>query len=331
MPIDDLTWDYDQPHKAFLLEIQSDAKRRCLAIKWDRIVVILLLVLLPCVLAVDYAFLLGVFDYLLADESGTGEVAFEAYVLAGAGVIAVLAWHAITYKTRSERFERSMGIVARVMLPLFLVGSGLLLAAVLYANGLESFAQPSLQDQVQIMLGETAEASERPFVVEFWEQEVQPVFPVLFSLGLGGLFLLSAFLGHVMTLEIGKRAPAFLEDANEAKSIQSDIDEITAIETQALAIRAQIIDGGGQIDERRLDDAVGSVLADVENDLAEIDRVITIRKLNPNPSALDIVQLRSKAGVSPDVWSWDVSQLEDRVTANRQALEYDRVRAFFAA
>jgi hypothetical protein len=327
MQIDDLSWRITQRHKALLLERLRAAVNRCRAIKWDRFVVISLLALIPFVIGVDYAFLLGVFDYLLPDETGNGDIASEAYLLACAGIIAILAWHAITYRTRSERFEHTMGIMARVFLPIFLIGSGLLLAAVLYANGLDTFAQPQLQDQVRALLGETIETSERPALVDFWEEQVQPVFPVVFAMGLAGLFFLSAFLGHVMTLEVARRAPAFFLNVNEASEIRSDIELMEENEKKALAIKAKLVQGAGQIDDNRADTAIHTVLANAEPDLAEVDRVITVRELNPNPSDLDIVHLRAQAGISPDVWGWDLGLLKERAERNRDALTFDRVRA----
>lgn len=326
MEMDDLRWRITQPHRALLLERLETAVGRCRAIKWDRAVVMLLLALIPFVIGVDYAFLLGVFDYLLPDETGNGDIASEAYLLACAGIIAILAWHAITYRTRSERFEYSMGVMARVALPIFLIGSGLLLAAVLYANGLDTFAQPQLQDQVRALLGETIETSDRPVLVDFWEEQVQPVFPVVFALGLAGLFFLSAFLGHVMTLEVARRAPAFFLNVGEASEIRSSIKQMDEKQKKALATKAKLVQGAGQIDDKRLDTAIHTVLANAEPSLAEVDRVVTVRELNPHPSDLDIVQLRAQAGISPDVWSWDLELLKERAEQNRKALTFDRVR-----
>jgi hypothetical protein len=171
-----------------------------------------------------------------------------------------------------------------VLLPLYMIGAGLLFAGILFFNGADGLLAPAAESFA--ILGNPAEQS-TPLLTRLFSHTVAPLISVAFSLGAGAVIVASVFVGHrCLSLLAGyasdldgrvRRARLATEAHKEILACQEEYrrtnGELTALEEAA----ARGID-------RELAAELGGICSD---ELRPYQRHINDRRINPEPNAFE--------------------------------------------
>ncbi len=179
-----------------LMEFQATVKRLLLATAKAPLIIFLgavQAVLLLTVGLVEWEIVYQVFDYL-AGETATGESAgyWEPGLMALSALSVIAGFHLLAKVKPNNLAMRIVESAVQVLIVLYLIGIGFLVAAILYTDGLGEMVQ--VPDAWS--LGTLAESVEQSWLDSVFEQVANPMAVLVLALGLGGLAVINIFVAH---------------------------------------------------------------------------------------------------------------------------------------
>jgi hypothetical protein len=144
------------------------------------------------VFAIEYAAFKDIYDFLKAPIPGEDAILSPA-ILALTGCIMVLALHLRADMKPDSLPVRLVERAVDVLLPLYMVGAGLMFAGLLFFNGADGLFSRGA-DSLDLF-GDLAPAAP-PLLITFFEKGLAPVFSIVFVLGAGAVVVISVFVGH---------------------------------------------------------------------------------------------------------------------------------------
>lgn len=268
---------------------------------------------------VDYILLLEAFSWILEDPLAAEH--WNAEVLAAIGLVSVLAFHALCQRHRSARFERGLASAARTALAVFMLGVGLLLAGVVYSNGIGSLttiSSSSLVDFINDGVDEIDVAS----LSSMFEIYVLPVFPVIFAIGLGGTFIVSIYTAHVLLGSLDVLSRSYVEAAFTAKQsalLLNKLSDLEGIHGRLMRARNARLKANGGARKRHAEAVVtAGVVA-----LRPAKKLIIARQLQAEDSPTLIFD--GIDGMSAVLQKMPLGELQAKVEAASQSIRYEQV------
>lgn len=150
----------------------------------------LLALVLGVVGYVEYELIYEVFEYL----SGDSEY-YSPGIMALASMIMVVGFHVLAALNPNSFAARAINAIVGYVIPVYLLGVGLLLACVMFADGLGEIVAP----EIPIVIGElTTAVQEKGFVDSVFQYLADPLSVLLFSLGMGGLAIVNLFVANAL-------------------------------------------------------------------------------------------------------------------------------------
>ena len=140
---------------------------------------------------IEWELLLQVFKFLAGGEEGY----WSANVMACSGLLVIVGFHVLARQNPQHRAVVWISRIAGVLIPVYAVGVGLLLASILFSDGPSGmFADPT---SFSFFEAEAATESVRGNWLEWaFENLTNPLAVLIFSLAVGGLAILNLFLSH---------------------------------------------------------------------------------------------------------------------------------------
>lgn len=273
--------------------------------------------------AVDYVFLREVFEYLLSGEPNEAGY-WSPNIMALSGLVAIFSFHALTFRRNTERFEGGISLLAAFSLAALMIGVGLILAAIVYVTGASSLTDTSLHDSVEVFVGEAVEESRSSFVQAFFKDHVLPVFPVIFAIGLGGVFVLSVYTAHRLLTGIHWLVVRIFEDRTAAKVSAERLARLRELDTahhslvQEFNKRTVLREEGHHLRHAE------AIVATGLQGMRAGERLLSERKLNPSPTDQDKLIWQSE-GLPEVLCNLDLGELERRVEALRETFTIENV------
>ncbi len=174
---------------------------------------ILLGLVLVVVIYIEWEIVYRVFDYL------AGENEYWSPTLMGfTAAIMIVGFH-LLLKTKSNNL--AVKIVEKsveILIPLYLAGIGLLIAAILFADGLNSM----VEIDIPVMIGVIPEAIEHGWVETFFAHVANPLAVLTFSIGIGGLAIVNIFVAHKLLTIIITNLNDVFDRLSRAKTAIND-------------------------------------------------------------------------------------------------------------
>ncbi len=138
---------------------------------------------------VEYEIVYRVFDYLAGDLDENWSPALMA---CSSGIV-IVGFHLLAQARPDNPAVRFVDRIVGVLIPVYLLGVGLLIAAMLYANGLGELVAP----QDVLMFGDApASEGDGQWIKQLFADFTTPLAVLAFSLGIGGLAICNIFVSH---------------------------------------------------------------------------------------------------------------------------------------
>lgn len=268
------------------------------------------------IIVVDFVLLRALFTFLL---SGNGETSWDANVLALAGVVIIIGLHIYAAKRSSRRVEKGMDFALLSALSLFILGAGFQLAAGFYVNGVDALQSSNLDLVIGSFLGEAVQENAPPTVQRLFETWILPVFPILFTLGMGCLFIVTCLSGHVLIRSVARNIEHILAVKSRFRIADAAIREIRERETLYSARRQDLVTltsiDSAELDRRFVDKIVSTGL----ESLRPAERALAARELHPVVDEFDEL-FSEPMRVPTTIRKMDVDALRERVGTIRNSL-----------
>ncbi len=251
------------------------------------------------VVVVEYSLLYEVFDYLKGPASGS-DADWSVGLLALTGTIMLLAFHLYARERNDAPAVRIINRCVDFLLPLYVLGAGAALAAIIYFNGADALIASVAESGRELFSEGGAASGNRMF------ERILSFAPAAFALGCSGLAVINLFASHRLASllwsnvkDIEKRAAA----ATDARAAMSDIHLCLRQHAQLLSER----------------DDISSVDQNAE-DIADANRILGVirHEIVPYETWLTDQKVRGREPDSPFVksqTSLDVKEMQHRVAA----------------
>jgi len=163
---------------------------------------------------IEWEIIYQVFDYLVGDSAET----WSPGLMACTGLIMIIGFH-LHAKDNPDNFSvRFVDKAAALLIPVYLVGMGLLVASVLYKDGLSEMIAP----EAQIVIGQISQAVENGVIDTIFANVTNPLAVLVSSLGIGGLAIMNIFVAHRLLTMITKNLNEMVTATQKAKETIKD-------------------------------------------------------------------------------------------------------------
>ncbi|MCB0627556.1 MAG: hypothetical protein KDC43_27445 [Saprospiraceae bacterium] len=273
--------------------------------------------------ALEYAVMLEIFAEIFAPEPGVTAPEHNYYLFAATSLVIILALHAVSLKSKNGSVDRAFTTVVSLVLPIVILGIGLVFGAIVWANGGSDLGISSLESDILGAFTDRLEEAS-PGIKEFFERQILPYFGVIFSASLGFIFLISAFVGHTLISAIKSIVEEFADSRSSKKAANQNWNEINqthqiyTAKVRKFDRMANDLDG----DER---DAAKLIALDVQEAIRPIAKLITARKLAPSPTEAQKLVLKYTDGIHPEMFDWDLGILIEFKDQVEEVLTIDRI------
>lgn len=203
-------------HQAELMQLESEANKHEQALSGIRVKTIItmgLVALLGLVLACEYQFLFEIFSYLKGGMPGE-ESQWSVGLLSGMGCLAVIAFHLRIHGSHS-RLAVMLGRFVDGAIPVYVLGIGLMFAAILWADGADSLAGSGGE-----LFSDAAPQAKLP--LDYFTQATS-YFGAVFVIGCGSISIVNLFIAHGLLERIRENINDILKRKSAARLAQSAI------------------------------------------------------------------------------------------------------------
>ena len=181
-----------------LMQFQALVKRQLLAsvrVPLNIFMGMLEAAALAVVGVVEWEIVYEVFVYLSGDEQGY----WAPELMACTAGIMIIGFHLLA-KTKPENLAvRIVEAAVQVLIPVYLIGVGLLIAAIMYADGLGGMVAAG----PELVLGALPEVTESGWLDRLYDDIANPLSVLTLSLGIGGLAVINIFVAHRLLTMFG--------------------------------------------------------------------------------------------------------------------------------
>lgn len=183
---------------------------------------------------VEWEIVYRVFDYLGGDNNEYWSPTLMGFTAA----IMITGFHVLA-KDKPHNLavifvERSVGI----LIPIYLVGLGLLIASILFGDGLSAM----IEADTPIMIGVIPEVIEQGWIDTFFANVTNPLAVLAFSLGIGGLAIVNIFIAHKLLVMITANVDDLFGRLSRAKAAIKDHQIILHAQKTYAALGSEIND-----------------------------------------------------------------------------------------
>ena len=191
---------------------RSKHLRGAAKLPWVAVVTLLFTAGFLFVSFVEWEIIYQVFDYLVG-ENGDSAESWSPGLMACTGLIMMIGFH-LHAKNHPDNFSaRFVDKATAFLIPVYLIGMGLLTASVLYKDGLSEMVAP----EAQAVIGQISQAAENGVIDTLFANVTNPLAVLAFSLGIGSLAIINIFVAHRLLMMITKNLSAMVTAAQKAK------------------------------------------------------------------------------------------------------------------
>jgi hypothetical protein len=234
------------------------------------------LALSGCIAIEFYAFK-EIYDFIKAPMPGE-ELTLSPSILALTGCVMVLALHLRAAMKPDALPVRVLERAVDLLLPLYMIGAGLMFAGVLFFNGADGMFETS-SASLDLF---SATDPETPMLIWFFERGVAPLISVLFTLGAGAVVVITVFVGHRCLSRIKDYTNDLWGRVHDAREAIAAYAEIIRCQEDYRAARSVLYEQSAvHVQHTALVAEVGSVIAE---ELRPFQLFINDRRIHPDPN-----------------------------------------------
>jgi len=237
-----------------------------------------LLALLGCI-AIEYYAFKDIYDFLKAPIPGEeAELTLSPSILALTGCLMVIAMHLRAAMKPDSLPVRVLERAVDILLPLYMIGAGLMFAGVLFFDGADGMFASSGGGLDLFTPAET----EAPLITTLFERGIAPAISVLFTLGAGAVVVITVFVGHRCLTRLKEYAHDLWGRISDAREAVAAHREIVSGQEDYRAVRAELLgQSSAQVEQSALAAEIASVIGE---ELRPYQLFINDRRINPEPN-----------------------------------------------
>lgn len=152
---------------------------------------------------IEYEIIFRVFEFL----SGENDY-WSPSIMGLTAAVMILGFHLLASRNPSNFAVRFVHTSVQFLIPLYLLGIGLLIASILDVGSL-------IEEDVPIVLGQLPDITDTESMESLFSRITDPLAATAFSLGLGGLAVVNIFVAHVLI----ERISANVQDLSDRLSV----------------------------------------------------------------------------------------------------------------
>ena len=176
------------------------------------------ILVLGIVVFVEWEIIYRVFDYL----SGENDY-WSPEIMGLTAAIMIIGFHLMAYNAPHNFAVRFVNRTVQFLIPLYMVGVGLLIASILDVDSM-------IETNIPSMIGEIPDVTEANWNDGLFSSLTDPLAVIAFSLGLGGLAIVNIFVAHHLITLISDNIEDITGRLSRAK--QAIQDHSTILRTQ---------------------------------------------------------------------------------------------------
>ncbi len=168
---------------------------------------------------------------------GTEDKVWKPWIMAFASLILVLAVHFIGQKNADHPVLQFVNRATALLIPIYLVGIGVLIVVTLYNGGLGEMLS-SFDDDISLdaLLAEESDS----VLDKMMTSILTPLAGSLFSIGIGSLAIVSVFVAHFALSQFEKRFEEYSRLSQAVELDERDVSAYQAAKAEYESLQAQI-------------------------------------------------------------------------------------------
>lgn len=187
----------------------------------------------------EWEIIYRVFDYLAGEQNEYWSPTLMGFT----ATTMIIGFHILAKSNPNNLAVRIVDKSVELLIPTYLIGMGLLIASILFGDGLGSM----IENDLPIMIGSLPEAIEEGWIDTLFSNVTNPLAVLAFSLGIGGLAIVNIFIAHklltIITINMEdifgrlSRANAAIKDhrailnaQKEYSALNSEINDLLIID-----------------------------------------------------------------------------------------------------
>lgn len=220
-----------------LIRFQVEQKERVQdAVKIPLLISIILLAVLALAVVAysEYEIVYRIFDYL----AGENHEYWSPGLMALTAATMIIGFHLLAqsnpHNPAVRIVERSVGI----LIPIYLIGMGILIASIIFGDGLSSL----IQTETPVMIGNLPEVMEQGWIDAFFANVTNPSAVLTFSIGIGGLAIINIFVAHKLLTIISSNINDVFHRLSRAHDANQDYQAILNAQKEYARLSAELHD-----------------------------------------------------------------------------------------
>lgn len=214
---------------------------------------------------------------------GGSDTIWKPWIMAFASFILVLAVHFIGHKNIDHPVIQFVNRAAAILIPVYLIGIGVLIVVTLYNGGLGEMVMSSSADySLEAMLNPVPESQ----LDQVMKNTLTPLAGILFSVGIGSLAIVSVFVAHFSLSKVEMLVKKYARISQAADLDNRDIQAYQEAGAEYEALQAQIDNLIIQDEEAIREALADEVLISINEGLAPTIKLINQSKYQQRPEGL---------------------------------------------
>ncbi len=168
----------------------------------------------------EYEVFYRIFQYLAGDDHDF----WTPWIMGCSSMILVVAIHALASSHTAHPIHRFMSRITGVLIPIYLMGIGLLLVAMIYNDGLRDM----LANNASLSFDGDPFAEQTTWLNTLMETVATPIATLLFCAGIGAIAIINVFVAHHAMKNVQSSVSRISEARTAYKADQADLEAYEA-------------------------------------------------------------------------------------------------------
>lgn len=182
----------------------------------------------------EWEIIYRVFEYIAGDHNEYWSPALMGFTAA----TMIIGFHILAKDKPNNLAVRIVERSVVILIPLYLAGIGLLIAGILFGDGLGSL----INTEIPVVIGSIPEMIEQGFIDAVFAYIANPLAVMAFSLGIGGLAIVNIFIAHKLLSVITCNLDDMFGRLSRAKAAIKDHHIILRTQKQFAEINSDLSD-----------------------------------------------------------------------------------------
>tara|TARA_R110001583_G_scaffold113519_1_gene264019 strand:- start:3289 stop:4212 length:924 start_codon:yes stop_codon:yes gene_type:complete len=234
--------------------------------------------LMMCAAGINFVVAIGVLAFefeimykLFSQLAGQDDKYWSPAVLGTSAFIMVAAIHYLAQINSNHFALRILNKAAGLLIPIYLIGIGLVLASLLFNIGIKDFLDASSDSFTyeELMSGDDSD-----FITTIMQSFISPIAGGLFSVGIGAIAIINVFVSHHAILRFTEYVFQIKSNGYRLKLVKRHYEHYTSAKTRDEQLELQIMKLELETSEVMIDEVVGDIMMAIQEALEPVRTIV---------------------------------------------------------